>query len=79
MTGKAPEPQLTFEHVYLTEPEAARLLDGYPIRRGEWVMEPKAQIVGQADQTCRPEAHPALPPALKRNSHNLQPSRLIWR
>jgi CBS-domain-containing membrane protein len=47
VTGKAPEFQLTFEHVYLTEPEAARLLDGHRIQRGERVMDPKAQIVGE--------------------------------
>ena len=54
MTGKAPEPQLTFEHVYLTEPEAARLLDGHRIRRGERVMDPKAQIVGEVIKQLRP-------------------------
>jgi hypothetical protein len=54
VTGKAPEPQLTFEHVYLTEPEAAWLLDGHRIRRGERVMDPKAQIVGEVIKQLRP-------------------------
>jgi acetyl esterase len=54
VTGKAPEFQLTFEHVYLTEPEAARLLDGHRIRRGERVMDPKAQIVGEVIKQLRP-------------------------
>jgi len=52
VTGKAPEPQLTFEHVYLTEPEAARLLDGHRIRRGEMLRLPRLSAGGQAD-CCR--------------------------
>jgi acetyl esterase len=54
VTGKAPELQLTFEHVYLTEPEAARLLQGNRVRRGERVMDPKAQIVGEVIKQLRP-------------------------
>jgi acetyl esterase len=54
VTGKAPEPQLTFEHVYLTEPEATRLLEGHRLRRGERVMDPKAQIVGEVIKQLRP-------------------------
>jgi acetyl esterase len=54
VTGKAPELQLTFEHLYLTEPEAARLLDGHRIQRGERVMDPKAQIVGEVIKQLRP-------------------------
>ena len=60
MTGKAPEPQLTFEHVYLTEPEAARLLDEHRIRRGERVMDPKAQIVGEVIKQLRPPSVPMM-------------------
>src|SRR3954454_3555682 len=54
VTGKAPELQLTFEHVYLTEPEAARLLDGHRIRLRERVMDPKAKIVGEVIKQLRP-------------------------
>ena len=58
MTGKTPEPQLTFEHVYLTEPEATRLLEGHRLRRGERVMDPKAQIVGAVIRQLRPDLPP---------------------
>jgi acetyl esterase len=54
VTGKSPEFQLTFEHVYLTETEAARLLDGHRIRRGERVMDLTAQIVGEMIKQLRP-------------------------
>src|SRR4051794_3705105 len=54
VTGKAPELELAFEHVYLTEPEAARLLDGHHLRRGERVMDPKAQVVGEVIRRLRP-------------------------
>jgi acetyl esterase len=54
VTGKAPESQLAFEHVYLTEPEAVKLLDGHRLRRGKRVMDPKAQIVGEVIKQLRP-------------------------
>ncbi|EWY41727.1 acetyl hydrolase [Skermanella stibiiresistens SB22] len=59
MTGDIPETELTFEHIHLTEPEAARLLEGRLIRRGERVMDPKAQIVGEVIKRLRPPG--ALP------------------
>ncbi len=53
MTGRANEPQLTLEHVNLTEAAAAQLLNGHRIRRGERVMDPKAQIVGEVIKQLR--------------------------
>jgi acetyl esterase len=54
VTAHFPELQLTFEHLHLSEPEAARLLDGHLLRRGERVMNPKAQIVGEVIKQLRP-------------------------
>ena len=54
MTADLPELPLTVEHLHLTEPEATRLLEGHRLRRGERVMDPKAQIVGEVIRQLRP-------------------------
>jgi acetyl esterase len=54
VTANLPELPLTIEHLHLSEPEAARLLDGHRLRRGERVMDPKAQIVGEVIKQLRP-------------------------
>src|SRR3954453_7986200 len=54
VTADLPELPLTVEHLHLTEPEAARLLEGRRLRRGERVMDPKAQIVGEVIRQLRP-------------------------
>ena len=54
MTADLPELPLSVEHLHLTEPEAARLLEGRRLRRGERVMDPKAQIVGEVIRQLRP-------------------------
>jgi acetyl esterase len=54
VTADLPELPLTVEHLHLTEPEATRLLKGRRLRRGERVMDPKAQIVGEVIRQLRP-------------------------
>src|SRR3954468_9620154 len=54
VTANLPDPSLTTEHLHLSEPEAARLLEGRRPRRGERVMDPKAQIVGEVIRQLRP-------------------------
>ena len=54
MTADLPELPLTVEHLHLTEPEATRLLEGHRLRRGDRVMDPKAQIVGEVIRQLRP-------------------------
>jgi len=54
VTADLPELPLTIEHLHLTEPEATRLLDGHRLRRGDRVMDPKAQIVGEVIRQLRP-------------------------
>ncbi|MGF7213602.1 acetyl esterase [Skermanella aerolata] len=54
MTADLPELPLSVEHLHLTEPEATRLLEGRRLRRGERVMDPKAQIVGEVIRQLRP-------------------------
>jgi hypothetical protein len=48
------ELQLTLEHAYLSEAEAAGLLEGRRLRRGGRVMDPKAQIIGELIRQLRP-------------------------
>src|SRR3954454_22068105 len=47
----------TLEDAYLGEDEAVRLLDGRRIRRGDRVMDPKAQLLGELIVSLRPPAH----------------------
>src|SRR3954454_1290816 len=54
VTADLPELPLTVEHLHLTEPEATRLLEGHRLRRGERVMDSKAQIVGEVIKQLRP-------------------------
>jgi acetyl esterase len=54
VTADLPELSLSVEHLHLTEPEATRLLEGRRLRRGERVMDPKAQIVGEVIRQLRP-------------------------
>ena len=44
----------TLEDAYLGEDEAARLLEGRRIRRGDRVMDPKAQLLGEFIVSLRP-------------------------
>ena len=53
MTDKLPELRLTAEHLHLAEADAERLLDGYRIRRGDRVMDPKAQVVSEVIKQLR--------------------------
>lgn len=58
MTENLPELRLTAEHLHLTEADAERLLEGR-LRRGERVMDPKAQVVGEVIKQLRsPDALP---------------------
>ena len=54
MTADLPELSLSVEHLHLSEPEATRLLEDRRLRRGERVMDPKAQIVGEVIRQLRP-------------------------
>jgi acetyl esterase len=55
-------PKLELAHTMLTEDDALRLLDGHRIRRGNRVMDPKAQIVGEFVKSIRvPGYFPPLP------------------
>lgn len=53
MTDKLPELRLTAEHLHLSEADAERLLDGHRLRRGDRVMDPKAQVVGEVIKQLR--------------------------
>jgi acetyl esterase len=62
MTEGASPPKLELSHTLLPEDEALRLLDGHRIRRGNRVMDPKAQIVGEFVKSIRvPGYFPPLP------------------
>jgi acetyl esterase len=62
MTDPAAHPKLELAHTLMTEDEALRFLDGHRIRRGNRVMEPKAQIVGEFVKSIRvPGYFPPLP------------------
>lgn len=60
MTERSGKLELRLEHAYMDEAEAARLLEGRRIRRGERVMDPKAQLVGELILSLRPPDY--LPP-----------------
>ena len=62
MTQPAPLAKLELSHTLMTEDEALRLLEGHRIRRGNRVMDPKAQIVGEFVKSIRvPGYFPPLP------------------
>ena len=62
MTDRAPQPKLELSHTLLPEDEALRMLEGQRIRRGDRVMDPKAQIVGEFVKSIRvPGYYPPLP------------------
>jgi acetyl esterase len=55
-------PKLELTHTLMSEDEALRFLDGHRIRRGNRVMDPKAQIVGEFVKSIRvPGYYPPLP------------------
>ena len=47
MTGQLRDIELTLDHAFIDEAAAERLLAGHRVRRGERVMDPKAQLVGE--------------------------------
>src|SRR5215813_10450329 len=62
MSEQAAPPKLELSHTLLTEDDALRVLDGRRIRRGNRVMDPKAQIVGEFVKSIRvPGYFPPLP------------------
>src|SRR5215510_5366733 len=62
MSEQAAPPKLELSHTMLTDDDALRLLDGHRIRRGNRVMDPKAQLVGEFVKSLRaPGYFPPLP------------------
>ena len=55
----------TLEDAYLGEDEAARLLEGRRIRRGDRVMDPKAQLLGEFIVSLRPPDQLPTPEELR--------------
>jgi len=62
MTEPVALPKLEFAHTLMSEDDALSFLDGHRMRRGNRVMDPKAQIVGEFVKSIRvPGYFPPLP------------------